>query len=230
VNNTLGSDTEIKESYITISTSQQNTWYTPKQISVVVMSYNTSTRVVGANVTLVAIGTSLQDTGQLQTIYGVNPAAANQMVNGTLIMSSFTGGDGGTVFTVLGSIRYNAYVTDPVTGILYTVPLNPGLDPYIIWIGTNPLTITPSPQMYMNNTRLYFEQPDAGNVTLALRYQDTSGKTTNVRFIVKAAGNMTVIVDENLGNPGTGIVLANRTYPNILGDSYFWYYNATKVT
>jgi len=230
VNNTLNSDTEIKESYITISTSQQNTWYTPKQISVVVMSYNTSTRVVGANVTLVAIGTSLQDTGQLQTIYGVNPAAANQMVNGTLIMSSFTGGDGGTVFTVLGSIRYNAYVTDPVTGILYTVPLNPGLDPYIIWIGTNPLTITPSPQMYMNNTRLYFEQPDAGNATLALRYQDTSGKTTNVRFIVKAAGNMTVIVDENLGNPGTGIVLANRTYPNILGDSYFWYYNATKVT
>jgi PKD repeat protein len=230
VNNTLNSDTEVKESYITISTTQQNTWYTPKQISVVVMSYNTSTRVVGANVTLVAIGTSLQDTGQLQTIYGVNPSAANQMVNGTLIMSSFTGGDGGTVFTVLGSIRYNAYVTDPVTGILYTVPLNPGLDPYIIWIGTNPLTITPSPQMYMNNTRLYFEQPDAGNVTLALRYQDTSGKTSNVRFIVKAAANMTVIVDENLGNPGTGIVFGNRTYPNILGDSYFWYYNATKVT
>jgi hypothetical protein len=206
----------------------KNTWYSPKQISITVLSYATTNKVANANITLKAIGTSLQDNTQLQTVYGVDPEAANQMVNGTLLMNSFTGTDGAAVFTVLGSIRYTAYVTDPTDNKVYTTNINPGLDPYNVWIGVSPLTVIPSAQDYTNNTRLYLTQPDPANLTLNLRYQDTSGKTTNVVFSVEAAANMTTIYTQDLGNPGIGVVLANKTYPNVRGVGYWARYNATR--
>lgn len=229
VNNTINSDTMTRENYITISTAQQNTWYSPKQIALTVMSFTTSDRVVSAPITLQAVGSSLQDIGQLQTIYGVNPTAANQMANGTLIMSSSSGSDGTAMFTVLASIRYIANVTDPNTGITYSVPINPGLDPYNVWIGSNPMNNLTSEQIAMNGTRLFVTQADPGNVTLNLNYQDISGATTDVHFTVVAASNMTTIVDQDLGNPGTGVVVANWTHRNIRGNGYYWYYNATRT-
>ena len=229
VNNTINSDTMTRENYITISTAQQNTWYSPKQIALTVMSFTTSDRVVSAPITLQAVGSSLQDIGQLQTIYGVNPTAANQMANGTLIMSSSTGSDGTAMFTVLASIRYIANVTDPSTGILYSVPINPGLDPYNVWIGSNPINNLTSEQIAMNGTRLFLTQADPGNVTLNLNYQDISGATTDVHFTVVAALNMTTILDQDLGNPGTGVVIANWTHGNVRGNGYYWYYNATRT-
>lgn len=228
VNNTIANSTVIKENYIIISSSTQSVWYTPKQISISVMSHPNGNIVPNATISLAADGTSLQDNSQLQTMYGINPSAANQMVNGTLLMNGVSGGDGGAVFTVLASIRYTARVTDPTTGKVYSYTLNPGKDPYTLWVGTSALTPNATASSALSGTALYVTQPDVGNVTLNLRYQDTSGYTTNVLFLVKSAGNNTVIYQEDLGNPGTGVVYANHTHRNIRGDGYYWYYNATR--
>lgn len=47
---------------------------------------------------------------------------------------------------------------------------------------------------------------------------------------MKAAGNMTTIYEVDLGNPGTGVVLANHTHKNVRGQGWYYYYNATRVT
>jgi hypothetical protein len=212
------------------STLQQNTWYTPKQISITIVSYYPSgKKIPSANINLRAIGNSLQADTQLQTIYGINPDAANEMLNGTLIMNSTTSMDGVAVFTVLASINYVANVTDPSTGRVWTTPINPGLDPYTIWIGDKPNAVNTTEVDSLNQTKLWPSQPDVGNWTLNMQYRDITGKTTDVRFIVKAAGNLTEIYNVSLGNPGTSLVLANHTHRNIIGEGYYYYWKATRV-
>jgi PKD repeat protein len=209
---------------------QQNTWYTPKQISITVVSYYPSgKKIPSANINLRAIGNSLQADSQLQTIYGINPDAANEMLNGTLIMNSTTDMEGVSVFTVLASINYVANVTDPSTGVVWTANINPGLDPYTIWIGDKPNAVNTTEIDSLNQTKLWPSQPDVGNWTLNMQYRDISGKTTEVRFIVKTAGNLTEIYNVSLGNPGTSLVLANHTHRNIIGEGYYYYWKATRV-
>lgn len=209
---------------------QQSIWYTPKQISITVVSYYPSgQKIPGAHIELRAIGNSLQADSQLQTIYGINPEAANQMLNGTLIMNSTTDMTGVAVFTVLASINYVATVTDPSTGRLWTTNINPGLDPYTIWIGDKPNVVNTTEIDSLNQTRLWASQPDFGNWTLNMQYRDLTGKTTDVRFIVKAAGNLTEVYNVSLGNPGTSLVLANHTHKNIIGEGYYYYWKATRV-
>lgn len=212
------------------SSSNQNLWYSPKQVAVSVVSYDPpGIPVPNASISLAAIGSSLQDNTQLQTLYGIKPEVANEMMNGTLLMNTFTGMDGAAVFSVLSSIRYTATVTDPKTSIAYSAVLHPGLDPYTIWIGTKPNAVNATALTATNQTRLWISQPDAGNVTLNMQYQDLTGYTTNVNFTVKTANNMTTIYEVSLGNPGISLVLANHTHRNIIGNGYYWYYNATRV-
>ena len=90
------------------------------------------------------------------------------------------------------------------------------------------LVLTPSIEQSLNGTQLYISQPDPGNVTLNLQYCDTSGSTTDVHFVVKYASNMTVKVDQDLGNPGIICVLANDTHKNIRGQGYYYYWNASR--
>jgi hypothetical protein len=98
----------------------------------------------------------------------------------------------------------------------------------------DPARIIPTPVMpsyaCLANTRLWTSQPDKEHVTLNLKYQDICGLTTDVRFIVKSAKDLKVIYDQDLGNPGTGVVYANYTHDNIRGVGYFWAYNATRDT
>ncbi len=225
----VDNDTTVSYSMTQKTTSDQNTWYSPKQVGISVVRYNPAgKKVVNATVRLAAIGSTLQADSQLQTIYGINAEAANEMVNGTLIMTGITGGDGATAFTVLSSIMYNVIVTDPIDGKNYTTRINPIEDPYTIWIGTKATDIQNTSFNTINNTALYVTQPNSSYVTLNLRYQDLSGSTSNVKFYVVAAINRTIIFTEDLGNPGTSIIYANYTHKNIRGDGYYWYYNATR--
>jgi PKD repeat protein len=209
---------------------QQSIWYTPKQISIAVVSYYPSgKKIPAAHIELRAVGNSLQADSQLQTIYGINPEAANEMLNGTLIMNSTTSMDGVAVFTVLASINYIASVTDPSTGRIWNAPINPGLDPYTIWIGDKPNAINTTEIDSLNQTKLWAVKPNAGNWTMFMQYRDLTGRTTNVRFIIKSAGNLTEVYNVSLGNPGTSLVLANKTYTNNIGDAYYYYWVATRA-
>ena len=211
------------------STLGQTTWYTPKQVSTKVLYYDPAgVPVPEAQISLAAVGSSLQDNTQLQTIYGIDPEAANQMVNGTLLMSTTTGTDGAAVFTILSSIRYNATVTDPKTGTQYLAVLHPGQDPYTIWIGPKPTDVNATVVNALNQSRLWISQPNASYVTLNMQYRDLTGSTTSVEFIVKTANNLTVIYNQTFPSPGTATILMNHTHKNIRGQGYFWYFNATR--
>jgi hypothetical protein len=222
-------DTTLSLTMTPTAITSTNVWYTPKQIGVSVVRYNPAgQKVINANVSLAAIASTLQANSQLQTLYGINSAVANEMMNGTLVMNGITGGDGATAFTVLSSIQYRVTVIDPVDSKVYTTTINPAQDPYTIWIGTNPMTVQNTSYSTTNNTALYVTQPNSSYVTLNLRYQDTSNSTSNVIFYVVAANNMTTIYSVDLGNPGTQIVYANHTHKNTRGNGYFYYYNATR--
>ena len=96
----------------------------------------------------------------------------------------------------------------------------------------DPARIIPTPFMpsyaCLANTRLWTSEPDKYHINLNLKYQDICGLTTDVRFIVKSAKDLKVIYDQDLGNPGTGVVNASYTVENIRGVGYFWNYNATR--
>ena len=225
---TPAADTTVTVLLTKSSTLQQSTWYSPKQIAITVVSYSPSGVIVPhAVINLTADGTSLQDNAQLQTLYGLNPVAANQMLNGTLMMNTTTGEDGVAVFTVLSSIRYKAMVTDPSDGKEYTAMLHPGLDPYTIWIGTSPLAQNVSLTTGRNATRLWYDQPDAAHITMNVLYQDITGTTNYVRFIYKSANNMSIVCQTIVANPGTATILANWTVPNKYDEGWYWYYNAS---
>ena len=215
----------------TNTSANTNIIYIPKQIEIVVVSYDPAGVIVpNASVTLTAIDNSLQADTQLETLYGINPIAANQLMNGTLIMHGYTDASGGVVFTILQSINYRATVIDPRDGVSYVAYLYPGMDPYTLWIGVNPIkNVTIPNAVYMNQTRLFVTQPDSGNITDNLIYKDLAGKTTSVTFIVKYASNGTVVYTATSAVTGTNPVYMNYTHPNIRGMGIYYGWNATKV-
>ena len=242
VNNTIDSDHVEKLNHITVAISQvqQTTWYTPKQIGITAVYRDPAgIRIPNTTLTVTAIGSSIPATAttstgeSLQALYGINPTAANLMLNNTLIMSGTTGGDGSVAFIVVATISYSVAVTDPATGLIWTTTLFPS-DPtglYTVWVGELPYASLGNTTLtHMNATRIYYTQPDIGNVTFHIDYQDISGYTTNVLFEVIDAGNMTTVYSANLGAPGTGVLQANYTLPNKMGYTYYWGYNATRDT
>ena len=242
VNNTIDSDHVEKLNHITVAISQvqQTTWYTPKQIGITAVYRDPAgIRIPNTTLTVTAIGSSIPTTAttsmgeSLQALYGINPTAANLMLNNTLIMSGTTGGDGSVAFIVVATISYSVAVTDPATGLVWTTTLFPS-DPtglYTVWVGELPYASLGNTTLtHMNATRVYYTQPDIGNVTFHVDYQDISGYTTNVLFEIIDAGNMTTVYSANLGAPGTGVLQANYTLPNKMGYTYYWGYNATRDT
>jgi len=206
-----------------------NIIYTPKQIELTVVSYDPAGVVVkNASVTLAAVANTLQADSQLETLYGINPIAANQLMNGTLVMHGLTDSGGGIVFTVLQSINYAATIVDPRDGKTYTAMLYPGLDPYTIWIGTSPLAINTTAHTYLNTTKIFITQPDVANVTMNMQYQNKLGTTTSVVFTVKYQNNLTTAYQTTIAGFGTSMVYANYTVPNVRGQGYFYGYNASR--
>jgi hypothetical protein len=210
----------------------QNTWYTPHQVRFEILnSYGAP--IPNVTVSAVADWNTLYQDSDLQYMYGINPDVANEMVNRTLIMHGPTGADGAIVFSMHASIGYNLSLTNPGTGALFATYVMPLDSQYNIWVNTSTIPGTnPDDSVYLalQNTTLWFAEPNASYIRLGVNYTDVSGKTTDLKWYIKCASNGTVILSRDLGNPGTGSLSDYKDIKNVRGYTWTWNYTATRLS
>lgn len=209
--------------------NQQNTWYTPHQVRFRVFDGNNAP-VVGTAVCATAISSTFpsgSDISWLTDMYGINPDMANEMLNGTLIMSGTTQSDGSTVFTMHSSIGYDIDVTNPANGVVQSVNVTPIDNYYVIHLVGSAVNNTYMQMGY--NTTLNVTEPNTSYVTMHVFYQDMSGMTSLAEMYVVDRSNNTVINYQSTVPVGSNWVWMNYTVPNVRGQRYSWYYNGVRT-
>ncbi|MDD3961317.1 MAG: PKD domain-containing protein [Bacteroidales bacterium] len=206
------------------STPKTTTWYSPHQVRLAVIS-NTGTLLTGTTVNATANSTTMPD-DYLTSLYGIDPTIANDMLNGTLIMSGVTGSDGAIVYTMHGSISYDVSLTNPATGTLFKIFLMPIENNYDIRLGATTANATYS---QINATMLTVSEPDASHFKLGVNYLDTSGLSNNMTFTVSCVDNGTVLYKQEYTAFGTSAILSNYTLANVWGEGYVWKYVAYRA-
>jgi len=188
------------------------------------------TRLVGATINITPLTNTFPIDGSadwLVNMYGINAAAANDMLNGTLIMSGVSAGDGSATFTMLSSIGYNINIKNDTTGINHNVKLYPIENDYNINVAL--YSFDTSTAILMNATELTYTAPNTTYGTFGLTYQDISALTTSVNFSVICRGNNTLMYTTTLSGFGADVAYANYTIKAVRGEQYIWRYNATRV-
>jgi PKD repeat protein len=220
----MDSDREETVQLTAQSTSTTTTWYSPHQVRFAVIS-NTGTLLPGTTVNATANSTTMPD-DYLTSLYGIDPAIANDMLNGTLMMSGVTGSDGAIVYTMHGSISYDISLTNPSTGTLFKIFLMPIENNYDIRLGATTANATYS---QINATMLTVSEPDKSHFKLGVNYLDTSGLSNNMTFAVSCVANGTVLYTQEYTAFGTSAILSNYTLPNEWGVGYIWTYVAYRA-
>lgn len=238
VNNTadpsLGSNTTMKANYIVVSNNQnsQNTWWTPHVVKVTTFDSIYGNKLANVNVTAIFNETSMPGSW-VTDLYGIRDTPAAEMLNGSLRLGGTTGSDGTLSFTMLGSIKYDIYLTSAEYGLNnYHIQAFPSDSMLNLYVPTN-AAATPvtgnSTYQALNQTRVYFYEPDINNVTMCIDYMDTSGATISVTDIWKFTNNNTVMNATTI-IPGVSLNTACYTVRNVRGTTVWWGYNATRVT
>ncbi|MFA5410016.1 MAG: PKD domain-containing protein, partial [Bacilli bacterium] len=125
------------------------------------------------NVTVTA--TPLESTGPLAWLYDLFGISGEVDINGT-ILSGTTGTDGGIVFSMVRTVKYQIDVVDPSRGINTTITTYPHEDEVVISVWP---VETPGPA---GDFRLYAEE-EAGGTRVGVRY--AAAGVTRVTFTVK---------------------------------------------
>lgn len=212
------------------ATPQTITYYTPWQVRIRIADFN-GNPLPGTSVTANYMATTLPSTDPLwlESAFGVTAAVAYEMVDSGLAMAGVTDSNGGLSFTMFKSIQYSLLITNTTSGVSATKNLYPSDQEYLIRVplaGQVPVNNTLAS---MASTSLPVYQLNATAYNLSVIYKDTSGLTDKVLFIVKYR-NGTVLLNQDLGNPGTGTVVGNYTVNNIgIGTEILWSYNARRV-
>jgi PKD repeat protein len=211
------------------TTPGQNVWWTPHIVQITLFDALTQNRLYEVNVSA-NYNQSSMPTEWVQQLYGIQSTPAGQMVNKTLALQGETGGDGTITFTMLGSLKYDMYLTSATYGLTgYHVAAYPSdsmLNLYIPTTSTLPVTKNSTYQA-LNTTRVYYYEPDINNVTMCIDYMDSAGLTTTVTDIWKFTNNNTVI-NQTVFIPGTTMNTICNTTRNIRGASVMWYFNASR--
>lgn len=221
---------DIVLSLTSLSGPGQNTWYSPHQVRLTTVDDYYGLRLVGTTLDITPLTDTFPagaTTDWLISVFGVNPAAANDMLNGTLIMSGVTGTDGSVTFTMLSSIGYNVHITNVSAGIDSTAKIYPITNDYNLRINTQAPADTTAQEL--KNVTLTYTAPNATYGTMGLKYQDTSARTIVVNFSVICLDNYTMMYSTDLSGFGIDTVYANYTIPSVKGERYVWKYAATRV-
>jgi PKD repeat protein len=232
--NNNGTSSMLKSQYIIVSTSQSQTQqvqYTPKQTTFRVLDKNDNP-IIGAQVNATFNQSTLPSTAitWLVSNYGMNTEAANEAMNGTLIMSGITDSTGAITYTMQSSFGYDVNVI--YQGTLYHFMVSGRDNYYLLRISSGAYT---SPEdtynSYANttNSTLTFSEPDVNNITMGIDYYDASGLTDNLIFTIKLLSNNTVMYTTSQPIAGATRVIINQTYPNIRGQQWQWYYDAHRT-
>ena len=212
------------------TTPSQNTWWTPHTVQVTLMDDQYTNRLIGVTIDAMYNQSSMP-TEWLNTLYGIQSNPATDMTNGSLTMTGVTGGDGTVTFTMLGSLKYDFYITSATYGLTnYHVsdfPSDSMINMYIPVASMVLPTNKNSTYTALNGTRVYYYEPDIYNVTMCVDYIDSTGLTTSVTDIWKFRDNNTVMHSVTFV-PSTSVRTDCYTAPNARGVSTAWYYNATR--
>ena len=211
-----------------LSGSQTN-WYSPHQVSLKIVDF-WGKQMAGANVLAYVNGSSFpHGTEWLKSIYGINSTAANEMLNGTLIMSGRTDSEGEITFTMHSSLEYNITVAHPDL-ITSSIMKYPREAQYTIYV--TPITSTKgnSTQIQFQNTSLYVSEPDINHVTFNFVYQDNSGLTDDVVWNVTCHTNGSVMYAKRWAGHFLPMdkVQDNFTVTNRRGEEWLFMYNSTR--
>lgn len=217
-------------SIIVSSQNAQNTWWTPHTVQITVMDdYGARLPDVQLNATY---NQSAMPTAWVSELYGIMAAPGADVVNKTLVLGGTTGSDGTLTTTMLGSLKYDIYLTSAAYGLnnyhVSAYPSDTMLNIYVT-TSTGALLINNTNTTYnqMNGTRVYAYEPDINTVDMCINYVDTSGNTQSVNETWLYANNNTIIYNQII-TPGTAANLTCISLPNIRGTEVWWGYNSTR--
>ncbi len=227
----LNNDTSSVVALTKVVANNQNTWWTPHTVQITIMD-NYGQRLVGVNINA-SYNQSAMPISWIQQLYGIQAGPSADMVNSALVLGGTTGSDGTLTTTMLGSLKYDIYLTSATYGLnnyyVAAYPSDPMLNIYVA-TAASALITNASNSLYtaLNGTKVYFTEPDINNVSMCINYVDNNGLTTSVNETWEFSNNNSVFFNQVLPNPGTTPNLTCITRPNIRGTQVWWGYNASR--
>jgi PKD repeat protein len=237
--NTTASGNMVRVGYVTVATptptptvtaiAQQNTWWTPHTVQMTIMDLN------GQRLTNVQINATYNQSSMpeewINLLYGISSNMETQITNKSLVMQGVSGSDGTATFTMLGSLKYDIYLTSTEYNLdnyhVSTYPTDYMLNIYV------PVTVVYLPSQIsanytgLNASKAYIVQNNVSFWSMCIDYQDVSGSTTSVTNIWKFARNGTTLRTSTY-SPGSGLVTECAVVPHAKGVEYWWWANATR--
>jgi hypothetical protein len=140
-------------------------------------------------------------------------------------MTGITGADGAVVFTMLPSFQYIMQFSGGSLSAPFQTILFPQQETYTIWI-PGAAYVPAYASVAMNNSLPVYLLSGNTQANLSMSYNDTTGQTASVTFLVYTA-NGTLLYSE----PHTGVqqATANYTVDNVWGEGYYYGFTATSI-
>ena len=210
------------------TTSSTTTWYTPKTVAFTIVDVY-GNKLTGATMNAHYNSTTLPSgVSDLLNNYGMNANAANDALNGTLIMSGSTDSMGVVVFTMMSTIKYD--ITVSYGGNTNTYSFYPQEPQYQLKFIVPVATDNIWNDLYENgNTKVWATEPDTSNVTFHWSFQDTTSLTTKIDFYLKDVDLNTTVYTTNVSLPVAGnIYQLNYNVTNTRGKNYIAWENYTR--
>jgi PKD repeat protein len=216
--------------YLTpVSSGSKTVWYTQKQIRfTIVDAYQNS--IPGANITANYISDSFPNTtvSWISSAFGVSSAVASEMVNNGLAMIGESDQGGAAVFMMFPGIKYGITITNTTMGLSKYTVINPQETDYVIMCPLASQSQKTTSMADLVNSTLYVSEPNSSYISFNLLYHDLSGYTTYLVWNITQWSNNTWMYTNDFGNVGGSTIIDNYTVPNVRGQEWKFWYNATR--
>jgi hypothetical protein len=158
----------------------------------------------------------------------MNPQAANDAANGTLIMTGTSDSMGNNVFTMLSTLSYDVYVE--YGGVTNYFLIHPQATNYELrFLGAVVPDYSLQTCVYANGHTYTSASSDyLGNFTMGFSYQDTCAKTTAIDYYVILQNTGAEVYHYTQTPVTSGIYTLNYTVANVRGNNYMWFENYTR--